>query len=162
MEKQLKIRFEGLDKLIPFHSFAGGPKLKMFTHVCVLSSRDFNSNVSDSESSEDEQDLCRGTDHSSELGEKRDELKALFKTKRQRKERRRKRRDQELRSRDSEQARDGLYSKFIFHVAGRKNKVHLLYRMAKKRGIGIPNDVCAQDLLQFNARPMIDSKRTEA
>ena len=45
--KQLSCRHEGLKQVSPFHSFAGGPGLKTFAHVCVLPRHAFNTNRGD-------------------------------------------------------------------------------------------------------------------
>ena len=41
----LKQRREGLSETKPFHSFVGGPRVKLFAHTCVLPHDEFNSNA---------------------------------------------------------------------------------------------------------------------
>ena len=124
--------------------------VKRFAHVCVLPSRDFNTNVSDGEGS------SSGSDEESDdtIGS------TLVKISRLRRERRRVKRHANLRLADSPHENNPgtngqkcRYAKFAFHVAGRKNKVPLLLRMAISRSIPIPKDMTCEKLWPFNARP---------
>lgn len=153
--------------------------VKTFAHVCVFPSRDLNTNVSDEEDSSasgscSDRRSSRGSSSSNSSRASSDEdeheggasLKAKpttrkYKTKKERKERRRVRRNEKLRHL-STVAGDNLetecdsgkqYAKFAFHVAGRKNKLRLLLRMAACRSIPLPVDLSTELLMPFNARP---------
>ena len=167
LEKQLKMRFQGFDKYKqPFHSFADGgiDETKFFSNVCVLTSRDFNTNIEDAEIGRNEEGEegyaiggvyaektnCNDNDDSN--------ISEISSNKQHRKERggwKKLSKLNELRRRAKEvdgETYNG-YAKFAFHVAGRRNKAHLLLQMLQSRQIKIPEDISEDHIFKFNARP---------
>lgn len=128
----LRMRLEGLEGVRPFHSFSvGGPKgPKLFAHVAVLPTLDFNSNRWGSAATRDSSDKaeerpCVESSRPQEVGAGINE------------------------STDTGRALDvGARARFIFHPAG-GNKLSALLRVVGDCGIVVPPEAVPDEFRLF-------------